>query len=254
MHIQIQFKSKCLSRVVSYDGYLPDNGVTNETNCLMVLHGITDNARSWQDKTNLLQFYENKDTALFFVNGENSFYVNRDSSKRYADFVGEELVEHLKKTFGLPDERQKWGILGNSMGGYGAIHVGLKYQETFANIIALSPALVIEKAAVSDESATFLFERRSFFESTFGNLDNILTSEKNPKHQIAECSFKLAANLFLSCGKDDFLLDSNRDFHHFLEKNGINHEYIEETGSHDWKFWNNQIPVFDKWLEENTSR
>lgn len=254
MHIQIQFKSNCLSRIVSYEGYLPDNGVNNETDSLVVLHGITDNARSWQEKTSICQFYENKNKALFFINGDNSFYVNRDPSKRYADFVGRELVEHTKKVFGLSDDRKKWTILGNSMGGYGAIHVGLKYQSNFAHIIALSPALVIEKAWKSDDQAKLVFEQRSFFESTFGDLDTILISEKNPKYQIDEYGFKVPLNIFMSCGTEDFLLETNRDFHHFLLKKDVRHHYHEEKGNHDWSFWNKQIPLFDEWLKKNTNK
>ena len=39
------------------------------------------------------------------------------------------------------------------------------------------------------------------------------------------------------CGVDDPLLQSNRQLHHALQLDGIEHEYDEFAGGHEWPYW-----------------
>jgi mannitol 2-dehydrogenase len=41
----------------------------------------------------------------------------------------------------------------------------------------------------------------------------------------------------IDCGTEDFLLDSNRQFHAHLERLGVPHEYEEFPGAHEWSYW-----------------
>jgi enterochelin esterase-like enzyme len=48
----------------------------------------------------------------------------------------------------------------------------------------------------------------------------------------------------MSCGTEDFLLENNRQFHNFLEAEGISHIYEEDAGTHDMVFWNKYVQKF----------
>ena len=37
------------------------------------------------------------------------------------------------------------------------------------------------------------------------------------------------------------LLETNRDYHAFLEENGVDVSYEEGPGSHEWDFWDRYI-------------
>ena len=43
--------------------------------------------------------------------------------------------------------------------------------------------------------------------------------------------------IFMACGTEDFLLQRNREFHQFLQDQGVPHTYEEGPGIHDMRFW-----------------
>ena len=77
--------------------------------------------------------------------GENKFYVNNEyTCERFSDFIGEELVEVTRKMFHLSDKKEDTYIAGLSMGGYGAIVNGFKFNNTFGYVAGLSSALILD--------------------------------------------------------------------------------------------------------------
>ena len=40
--------------------------------------------------------------------------------------------------------------------------------------------------------------------------------------------------LYLACGRDDLLIEHNRDLHRALADRGVAHEWIEDDGRHEW--------------------
>ena len=50
--------------------------------------------------------------------------------------------------------------------------------------------------------------------------------------------------VIMSCGTEDFLLERNREFHAFLEKEGVAHTYEEWSGIHDMVFWSKSVERF----------
>ena len=50
--------------------------------------------------------------------------------------------------------------------------------------------------------------------------------------------------LYLDCGTEDFLFQSNRDFIGLLLEKKVRHEFRQLPGSHDWPYWNKQVKEF----------
>ena len=50
--------------------------------------------------------------------------------------------------------------------------------------------------------------------------------------------------IYLDCGTEDFLFQSNRDFADLLIKKKIPHEFRQLPGVHNWTFWDAQIQEF----------
>ena len=48
----------------------------------------------------------------------------------------------------------------------------------------------------------------------------------------------------MTCGDEDSLLENNREFHRFLESEGIEHVYIEDKGKHDMEYWDKYLRIF----------
>ena len=49
--------------------------------------------------------------------------------------------------------------------------------------------------------------------------------------------------LYMDCGRDDPLIDSNRRLHQALSARGIDHVYEESEGGHDWDYWSRRLPI-----------
>ena len=54
--------------------------------------------------------------------------------------------------------------------------------------------------------------------------------------------------IYMACGRQDGLLEVNRDFARFLKEENVSVTYDEEDGSHEWDFWDRQIKKVLEWL------
>lgn len=73
---------------------------------------------------------------------EGSFYSNSSLTGNWADFEAKELVEYVDRNFKTIATRDSRGIAGHSMGGYGAIKIGMLFPDVFSSVYALSPGLL----------------------------------------------------------------------------------------------------------------
>jgi S-formylglutathione hydrolase FrmB len=73
---------------------------------------------------------------------EGSFYSNSSLTGNWSDFTAKELVDYMDKNFRTIANRESRGIGGHSMGGYGAIKIGMLYPDVFSCVYALSPGLL----------------------------------------------------------------------------------------------------------------
>jgi len=60
----------------------------------------------------------------------------------WCDFAAKELIEYVDKNFKTLASRDSRGIAGHSMGGYGAIKMGMLFPDVFSSVYALSPGLM----------------------------------------------------------------------------------------------------------------
>ena len=68
-----------------------------------------------------------------------SWYVNSPATGNWEDFMVRELVPYVDANFRTLPDRDSRGIAGYFMGGYGAIHFGMKYPQVFGTVYAMHP-------------------------------------------------------------------------------------------------------------------
>lgn len=71
-----------------------------------------------------------------------SFYTNSSVTGNWADYIAKDVVQYMDKNFRTIPDRRSRGLCGHSMGGNGALKLGMMYAETFSAIYALSPAVL----------------------------------------------------------------------------------------------------------------
>ena len=235
-----EIKCKSLQRRTSISVILPADNIhflqdTEEIvpkpyKTLYLLHGLYGSDDIFLANTSIQKFAEDHGIAIVIPCGENSFYVDDvDSHAYYGEYVGQELLDITRNIFPLSHNREDTYIAGFSMGGYGAIRNGLKYSQNFSKIGMISAALITDDI-VNYTSDDNVLRSRQFYESIFGNLDELKGSDMDPKALIDGCGD--LPDIFMACGVDDFLFEKNTDFHEFLKSRDVNVEFIEAPGEH----------------------
>lgn len=262
--IQLNFMSECLMRTVSVQAVIPFDKVAmpgmpaqekKPFSTLYLLHGIFGNDMDWISGTRIRHWAEEKDLAVIMPAGENHFYVDcKANGERYGEFIGRELPQKMRELFPLSEKREDTFLGGLSMGGYGAVINGLKYQDTFGDVIGLSSALVLEDVCCEDsmDLGKTIFGS-GFYPTVFGDLKKLPGSDKDYRALLSEAHGvkKDRTRLYLCCGTEDALLERNRSLAALAKEKGWDCTYEEGPGGHDWIFWDTFIKKAMDWLPLN---
>ncbi|MBD0285188.1 MAG: esterase family protein [Flavisolibacter sp.] len=71
-----------------------------------------------------------------------SFYTNSSLTGNWADYIGRDVVNYIDKKYRTIPNRASRGLTGHSMGGNGALKIGMLYPDVFGAVYALSPAVL----------------------------------------------------------------------------------------------------------------
>jgi S-formylglutathione hydrolase len=68
-----------------------------------------------------------------------SMYSNSVTTGDWEDYVAKELVTYIDSHYRTIANRTGRGLAGHSMGGYGAVRIGMKHPETYSGLYLMSP-------------------------------------------------------------------------------------------------------------------
>lgn len=257
-YINVKYRSKALNRPVRFEVFMPNAPDTllpwenSKEGCrglktLFLLHGYSESGFNWVPEHLAAQY----GFAVVIPDGENSFYLDSPATgHKFCTFVGEELPEYVERTFGLAARPEDTGVLGLSMGGFGALHTGLCYPGRFGKIGAMSSALIVREVAGMTEGTGNGVANYEYYRQCFGEPSELLGSDNDPEALVDKLLKKgeKLPEIYMCCGTEDFLLETNREFHRFLESRGAEHIYKESPGSHDMGFWSEYTAKIVKWM------
>ena len=127
------------------------------------------------------------------------------------------------------------------MGGFGAILLSLKHPNVFSTCIAISAAVRTPETFARLPQNRYKFLFNEVFCDTLLEDERITQHWKdNSPYFIIDSTYKknaLPLNIYLDCGKQDYLAKSNQAFHQHLQENNIAHEFHMRQGKHDWDYW-----------------
>jgi enterochelin esterase-like enzyme len=136
---QIHFFSKTLLMNCSMYVTLPERnlgqkemkGSSGKLPVLYLLHGAGEDHTAWQRHTAIERYAESLGLAVVMPAGQLSFYNNMISGGAFFDFIADELPGLCREFFNISDKRDDTYIAGTSMGGYGALRIGLARPEQY---------------------------------------------------------------------------------------------------------------------------
>lgn len=230
----INYHSRSLQKASSFNIVFPDDpAVPRPWSVFYLLHGLSDDHTIWVRRTSIERYASGLPLVVVMPDGGRGWYSNAQDGYRYEDDLTQDIVGLIDRTFPVKAERAGRCIGGLSMGGYGAIKIGIKHHDMFASATSHSGAVGImhDPDRVQGFGNEF---KRIFGASPADGPEDPFALVKNIDHG------RLPA-MRLDCGIDDFLLKQNRSFHKHLEDLHIKHEYEEFPGGHDWAYWDKHV-------------
>lgn len=132
----IHFQSKLVNTTLPYNVILPPDYRASRTTrypVLYLLHGLTGHYSDWITHTNVADYSAQYRMIVVMPEGNNGWYTDSATipTDKYETHILKELIPDVQKRYRTIEARYGRAIAGLSMGGYGALKLGLKFPDTF---------------------------------------------------------------------------------------------------------------------------
>ena len=204
---------------------------------LLLLHGMTDD-QGWIRHSLVENYAQKQGVCLVIPNADLSFYTDMAYGGDYLTFLAEELPDFFGNYFPMVNMRKNRFVAGNSMGGYGAFLLAMRYPQMFSAAFSLSGPMKISwiYRILSDKKLTEVFAS--------GDTDKLELTVRQiaADERIPDLLINSLVDLYAFCGKQDYHYESNLLFSEIVRPLGINYQLRTGKGGHDWDYWNGQLP------------
>jgi putative tributyrin esterase len=255
--LHVNFFSEVLGMCMNMDVILPQRtqgqigmeGARKEGKypVLYLLHGMSDDHTIWQRRTSIERYVSELGIAVVMPTVHLSFYTDMKYGLKYWTFISEELPAICREFFpNISDKREETFAAGLSMGGYGALKLGLRASQTFGAVASLSGALdmvsSLKDGAIDDPSGVF--------RNIYGSMEEMIDSEEDLMAVAGRLkeSGKPLPKIYIWCGTEDFLYEQNVTAKRRLDELGYDLTYEEGPGDHQWNYWDEKIQTVLQWL------
>lgn len=189
---------------------------------LYVLHGTSEDNSTWLNSSNLYLLARDLDVFIIFPSGYNMCYVDTKFGFLMHTFITEELPAKMTRLFPISDKRENTFIMGDSMGGYGALYSSLMRPDLYSKAAILSSGGFRRIKHVYDTGAP--------------DLDGLMKEKYDRGEKL--CDYLMV------CGNQDFLYNDVKEFADWVHENCPNLVYDARfyDGKHDFFFWNSVLP------------
>ena len=275
----VEFFSPAVGRMMKFDIVLPpDYANSNERYpVLYLLHGYSQNYTIWGRNLSA-GYYARKlnDLILVLPDGGNSWYVNyalseQGQTNNWEDHIIEDVVGYVDKHYRTEARRQGRALSGLSMGGFGALALGLRHPGQFISIgsssgalsFARSQAVRLARGAVetSREVNEGNYKRFAQADASIARLVAIpgfstqqertpggrmfLTPEQalayDPFSIIYEVPRSEIPHIYLDSGTEDGLISEARELAQILMVNDVSFDFMQSRGRHSADYWRRSI-------------
>ena len=253
MLIHNNFRSWCLNTNTDVDIIIPDPAQNTDVKqfyeekrnfpVLWLLHGTWGGYNDFVRRTNIDMYAKECGLMVVMPNALNSDYSNwPDFMLGYNmfDFLTEELMPMVQNWLPASKEKKDNYIGGISMGSIGAIKYAINHPDRFAGCAAMSGTPRDVERLYKENR---LDNRTLFSIQQAGGIEKWLSSYENLWDNFIEVATKKDSPLFyFSCGKDDFLYDSYKEFENHVSNQGCHVLFRESEGyGHEWRLWELEI-------------
>ena len=166
--------------------------------------------------------------------GFGSWYFDSpvDPAFKYETHVTVEVVNFIDKNFKTLANKEHRAIMGNSMGGHGALFMAFRHPDIFGAAASISGGVDLDlcktKFDISKRLGDTLTHAKDWHDMSVINLIEKYTDTK--------------LKISIDCGIHDIFIEANRHLHQKMLQLKIAHDYTERPGEHNWEYWRNSTP------------
>jgi len=227
---------KCV--VIKPDSYKKKparRGGKNTYPVVYLLHGYDGWYSNWIIRVPELKNYaDTYQTIIVCPDGAaSSWYFDSpvDTTYRYETHISTEVVGYFDKNFRTIADKDHRAITGLSMGGHGALFIGLRHADIFGAAGSMSGGVDLKDSKnrfeISKRIGDTITHSKGWHDLTVINLVENYTNTP--------------LKIIFDCGNKDIFIEGNRRLHQRMLQLKIPHDFIERAGEHNWDYWRNSI-------------
>ena len=206
---------------------------------LYLLHGLSDDHTAWLRYTSIERYATARGLAVVMPAVHRSFDADEAHGHAYWQFVSEELPKVVSAFFRVSPRPEDTFVAGLSMGGYGALKLGLTHPERYAGVASLSGA--VDVRALADR-----LERSEIVERVFGGT---FSTGDDLYELLAAADPAVVPPLYVGCGtEEDRLVEANTRLVEQARERGLDVTTDFRPGTHEWGLWDDTIRDVISWL------
>ena len=202
-----------------------------------LLHGYDGWYSNWIIRAPELKNYADSDQLIIVCpdGAKSSWYLNSpvDTAYRYETHVSKEVVGFIDQNYRTIADKKHRAITGLSMGGHGALFLGLRHSDVFGAAGSMSGGVDLKESKNRFDIIKRIGDTITHAKE-WHDLSVINLIEKYPHTRL---------KIYFDCGDRDIFIACNRSLHQKMLQLKIPHEYIERSGQHDWNYWRSSIPL-----------
>jgi enterochelin esterase-like enzyme len=231
--IEESMNSEILKREKNYCVYLPksyDKETDRSYPVLYLLHGLTNNYKSWRDlgdigpiANQIINAGNANEMIIIMPDAGTDYdgYFNWGDKWRYEDFFFTEFMPTVEKKYRIKADKEHRAIAGMSIGAMQAMHISANAPSTFG-YVGLFSSMVHPVLRRSEHS--------SFYKGLKGKLAT---------------QFATPPLLYsIMIGKTDFYYPRMMMYANYLSSKGYSHEIHLTKGGHQWFNWEEFANLF----------
>lgn len=239
-------QSTLLHRTVPYCVILPPGYDANKAKRYPVayyLHGLGDNEQSlinsggWSIYEELLQRKKIGEFIIVAPAGLRSFYVDsRNGKMPYEQFFFKEFMPNIEKKYRVGTLRRERGLIGISMGGFGALHYAFSHPQIFGAVTTHMAALLddIPQSFGGDAEQRIMEDvfGRPPDEAYYRSVSPLALAHREPVTKLRSVAIRFDVGR-----NDDYGFDAgNAELSRILKARGVPHQFQLNAGRHNWSY------------------
>ncbi|MCD8922956.1 alpha/beta hydrolase [Staphylococcus epidermidis] len=209
---------------------------------MLLLHGLSSDETTYIRYTSIERYANEHQLAIIMPNVDHSGYANMVYGHSYYDYILE-IYEYVHQILPLSRKREDNFIAGHSMGGYGTIKFALTQSDKFAKAAPLS--------AVFEAQRLIDLDWIDFSPQAITGRDTQIKGTELDAYYLLDQAIDASVDipeLFIMCGKEDFLYHDNLQFIETLNKKGVSYKFEDGPGDHDYAYWDRAIKRAIEWF------